>query len=162
MRDLPNRNPIVTYWVKTLASTRDVANDLRRSLSEKLRFERFVVPGGNPRCGFVDEVGAVAAAGRDEVAFRVFLSLLDQLTTLSSRQFAEATGADPSLTRLARYDPLVCGLVEWHRSLAGVVAPGRVEAPSRFLEEQWFVDDSTGDAPTTVPPPRQRSHAGDS
>ena len=116
MRDLPNRNPIVTYWVKTLASTRDVANDLRRSLSEKLRFERFVVPGGNPRCGFVDEVGAVAAAGRDEVAFRVFLSLLDQLTTLSSRQFAEATGADPSLTRLARYDPLVCGLVEWHRS----------------------------------------------
>jgi transcriptional regulator with XRE-family HTH domain len=95
-----------------------------------------------PVAVFTDEIRHHLALGEVDAAFRVFLTLNDALRSESPGIQVVLTIADPGTTGSDRFDALTAGLVEHILGGGGLPVPEWVNAPSRFLADSWFVDDS--------------------
>ena len=79
------------------------------------------------------------AAGDEQGALRMLFGFADDFRG-SSRPGRIALIADvPPPTGDARFDAALAGVAEFFAAEAGIVAPGWVEHPHRFVEPWWFV-----------------------
>lgn len=95
-----------------------------------------------PASVYVDEIRVQLLAGRDEAAFRTFLSLNDSLGLVTPGLKVVLTISDPGTTGSPRFDALIAGLAEHVLDRGHLPVPEWTEDPSRFLVDDWFVDDS--------------------
>ncbi|WP_250445468.1 helix-turn-helix transcriptional regulator [Actinotalea sp. C106] len=91
---------------------------------------------------FVDAIRDHVLASDDGRAFRTFLSLNDALVRYEPGFLVAVTLADPGTCGAAHYDALVAGLVEHVLDRRALPTPLWVNAPRRFLDHEWFVDDT--------------------
>ena len=95
-----------------------------------------------PVAVFVDEIRTQLSSGNRDTAFRSFLSLNDSLSAQPPGIQVVLTISDPGTTGSAEFDALVAGLVEHILRRRRLPVPAWVNEPSRFLDQEWFVDDS--------------------
>ena len=85
----------------------------------------------------------------DEVAFRAFIGLNDDLTAASPPLRVVLCVAPPAPCGDTRFDAAIAGLVDHHLSVAGLPVPDWVADPTRTLAEVWKVSPHTD--PAEVP-----------
>jgi transcriptional regulator with XRE-family HTH domain len=77
--------------------------------------------------------------GRERDALRLLFGFADDFRGSSRPGRIALLAGEPSPTGDARFDAALAGVAELFAAEAGIVAPGWVEAPSRFVEPWWFV-----------------------
>ncbi|MGW6131044.1 helix-turn-helix domain-containing protein [Cellulomonas sp. NPDC055163] len=95
-----------------------------------------------PVAVFADEIARHLLTDDPEGAFRTFLQLHDTLRSQDAGVQVALCLTEPAPTGSAPFDALIAGLVEHLLTARKLPVPAWVEAPSRFLGSDWFVDDS--------------------
>ncbi|PFG30683.1 helix-turn-helix domain-containing protein [Paramicrobacterium agarici] len=114
---------------------RDPATRLASRIAGSLGYRLALIPQYN-RASAAEVADVIAAAERDQVAYRVFLQLADDLATVDPTARVLLTAEEPGLTK-TRWDDAIAALVEMR--LLEVGAPVPVWAQDRGVgsADEW-------------------------
>jgi hypothetical protein len=83
------------------------------------------------------------AAGDDFSAVRLALRVVERFDLSTSDVRRSMVSNDPRLTGSARFDALLAAVVEYCCAVHMMAAPRWVDNPERFLDEFWFLAESS-------------------
>lgn len=106
-----------------------------------LGYSLIAIPTKKPSVAqFTLSIARTLADNKETRAFRLFVQLNDNLTSVTPDICLALCIAPPPLTGYPRYDALIAGLVEFHLSLESLPIPTWVREPNRKLKSRWIVD----------------------
>jgi len=85
-------------------------------------------------------IAEAITAGKDSKAYRLFIQLNDNLTSLEPGLCHALSLTPPPPTGDLRYDALIAALVDFHLSKTSLPVPVWVNEPARKLPAKWIVD----------------------
>jgi hypothetical protein len=85
------------------------------------------------------EIGKCLSEGDEPGALRPALRCVELFERAPVDDRHGIVAPEPDLTGDARHDALLAAIAEYLSAREGLLAPTWVEAPSRFLDQWWFV-----------------------
>ncbi len=106
-----------------------------------LGYSLIAVPTTKPSVAqFALLISSALAEKKEEKAFRLFIQLHDNLSSLEPGICVVLSIAPAPATGDLRYDALIAALVEYHLCATLLPIPNWVKSPTRKLTTRWIVD----------------------